>query len=85
MTILGLHWLLSLLCAELFVYSQATLGSHKENYSLALGRTTIQGIRRIKNLNVLQSSPSPTKLRQMIHPTSRRISLWHGHHTLTGG
>ena len=44
MTILRLHWLLLLLCTELFVYSQATLGSYKENHPLALGRMTIQGI-----------------------------------------
>ena len=83
--ILGLHWLLPLLRTKLFVYSQTTPGSHEENYPLALGRTTIQGIRRTKNLNVLQSSPSPTKLWQTVYPTSRRISLWHGRHTLTGG
>ena len=44
MTILGLYRILLLLCAELFIYSQAALGPYKENYSLALGRTTIQGI-----------------------------------------
>ena len=60
--ILGLHWLLLLFHTKLFVYSQATLGPHEENHPLALGRTTIQSIRRIKNSNVLQSSPSPTKL-----------------------
>ena len=70
MTIPGLHWLLPLLHAKLFVYSQTALRSHKENHPLALGGTTIQGIRRIENSNVFQPSPSPTKLQQMIHPTS---------------
>ena len=83
--ILRLHWLLLLLRTKSFIYSQTTLGSHKENHSLALGGTTIQGIRRTKDLNVFQPSPSPTKFRQTVHSTSRRISLWCGHHTLTGG
>ena len=44
MMILRLHWLLSLLCTELFVYSQTTLGPHKENHPLALGGTAVQSI-----------------------------------------
>ena len=44
MTISRLYWLLLLLCAELLVYSQTTLRSHKENHPLALGGMTVQGI-----------------------------------------
>ena len=69
MTIPRLHWLLLLLHAKLFVHSQTALRPHKENHPLALGRMTVQGIRRTKNLNVLQPSPSPTKFQQTIHPT----------------
>ena len=39
-----LHWLLPLLCAELFIHSQTALRPHEENHPLALGGTTIQGI-----------------------------------------
>ena len=85
MTIPRLYWLLLLFHTELLIYSQTTLGSHKENHPLALGGTTIQGIRRTKNPNVFQPSPSPTELRQMIHLTSQGISVWRGCHTLTGG
>ena len=59
--ILRLHQLLPLLCTGLFIYSQTTLGSHKENHPLALGGTAIQGVRRTKNSNVFQSGPSPTE------------------------
>ena len=42
--ILRLHQLLLLFRTKLFIYSQTTPGSHEENYPLALGRTTVQGI-----------------------------------------
>ena len=51
--IFRLHWLLPLLHTKLLVYSQTTLGSHKENHPLALGRMTIQGIQRTENSDVL--------------------------------
>ena len=53
MTILGFHWLLLLFHTKLFVNSQTTPRSHEENYPLALGGTTIQGIQRTENLDVL--------------------------------
>ena len=56
------HRLLPLLHTKLFVYSQTALGPHKENHPLALGRMTIQSIRRVENSNVLKSGSGPTKL-----------------------
>ena len=85
MVILGFHWLLPLLCTKLLIYSQTTPRPHKEDYPLALGRTTAQSVRRTKNSNVLEPGPNSTKLRQTVYPTSRCIRLWRGRHTLTGG
>ena len=57
------HWLLPLFRAKLLLHSLTTSRSHNENYSLALGRMTIQSIQRTKNTNVLQPGPNPTEFR----------------------
>ena len=83
--ILRLHQLLPLLRTKLFIHSKTAPRPYKENYPLALGRTTIQGVQSTEDSNVLKPSLSSAKLRQMVHSTGRRIRLWRGRHTLTGG
>jgi hypothetical protein len=53
MTILGVHWILSILCAKLFKNSTTITQPYKKGLSLALETTPAQRLQRTKDKNVL--------------------------------
>jgi hypothetical protein len=85
MTILRVHWILSILCAELLKNSMPTTRPHKKGLSLALGTIPTRCLWRIKNKNVLQPSTNSTGFWKEVLPLNRCIGLRRGHCTLAAG
>ena len=80
-----LHGVLPLLYTRLLAHCLTTTRLNTEYNPLALGRTTANRIRNTIRQNVQQTSTPTARLHQTFHCTNRRISLWHGSHTLARG
>src|SRR6266566_3764605 len=84
-TISGIYGLLPVLCPELLKNRPTAPRPHKKNDPLALGPIPRTSVPRTQGANVLQSRPYPTRFRQEILPTNRRLRIWRGRRTLARG
>src|SRR5712675_1075019 len=81
----GLHRILPLLHPQLFTHRMTSAGSNEESDPVDLGRSSDEGLRNLEDAHVHETGTDPTTVRQTIRTPHRRIGIWRGHHTLTGG
>jgi len=81
----GVHRILPLFHQGLLENRTPSTTTNSLDNPLDLGRKRANGIRNIAKSYDRQTSTMTTRLCQTILPTHRRIGIWRGSHTLTGG
>src|SRR5712671_269942 len=83
--VLRLHRILSIFHPQLLQDRETPPTADKKRFSLGVGTRPKTSVRTPEDANVPTPSTRPTELQQIVRRTHRRISLWRGRHTLTGG
>src|SRR5712672_3673285 len=81
----GIYGVLSVLHPKLFESRTPSAGSNEESNPLDMDNGPDNSIQNAEEVNVLETRLDPTTIRQAIHSTHRRISIWRGRNTLARG
>src|SRR5712672_2806707 len=83
--ILRLYRVLSILHPQLLQNRKTPPIVDEKRFGLGVGKRSKTGVLTPEDTNVSTPSTRPTELQQTVRRTHRRIGLWRGRHTLTGG